>query len=301
MQQQHGGGGEGDQLRQGLILPDHQDRKIGEKEVLVGQQRQAREQHTPRRQEHPDAERHAGHRQRPGQRQEERPADEAQAVDPEHRPQVGARQREHLPRKDQEGQRRAEDHREAAVDVADHVVRDQVAPDRQCDRDHRQRHRIAGDRRQDRHVFHRPERRRDQLRALAGPGVEIGLARIAHHDIVRDALLVERDEARRGNPPQPVEDPVIRKRRDEIQRQECEIEPRAVRRRPLETVQPRAQQLVRETAEHGERHQPADDRRPAAANRLQGLQPVDIGGGGRFGLVREPVCFMIDLHPVVRT
>jgi hypothetical protein len=83
---------------------------------------------------------------------------------------------------------------------------------------------------------------------------------------------------------------------------QAQHERRADAFRPLETVQPRAQQLVREAAEHGERHQPADDRRPAAANRLQGLQPVNIrGGGGRFGLVREPVCFMIDLHPVVRT
>ena len=208
----------------------------------------------------------------PAQREQPGIGDGADKVDEKHPAQLACGKREQAAAEQQDGERQGKHDPHRPQDRTNMLGRQQRIGEGRRNRQHRQREDVADDRRQDADILDRRKGRRDHVEPRPGPGVEIGFARIAEQNLVRDQLAQDRHDARQRQAPQPPENHQIGQRLHRIDGKEDQIEKRVGRQRLVQRGQSAAQKLAHQSGEQRQAEQAAEQRRPATADRCQRLE-----------------------------
>jgi len=211
------------------MAAEQDDGQAGEQHVLARHIGQARQDQLQRGEQQPPFERHRWQREVPqqgGQRAAGQGAAEMQAERPaqQHR-----RQGEQLAREDQGDERRGDDQRDCRGGRPGRNVQREQAEIGQGQRGGGHRRDVARHRRHDRHVLDDAQPVLAGKAMLVRPGVEIGVAEIAHNQLVADLLARQWHKARERQAPDAAIDQVIGGDRHDIDSGEDQPEERAAR------------------------------------------------------------------------
>jgi len=211
------------------MATEQDDGETGEQHVLARHIGHARQDQLQRGEQQPPFQRNRRQREVPqqgGQRATGQRTPEMQAERPaqQHR-----RQREQLAREDQGDQRWCDDQRNRGGGGPGGNVQREQAEIGQRQRGCGHRRDIARHRRHDRDVLDDTQAVPAGKAMLVRPGVEIGVAEIAHHQLVADLLARQRDQPGERQAPDTAIDQVIGGDRHDIDSGEDQPEERAAR------------------------------------------------------------------------
>ena len=191
------------------MAAEQHDGEAGEQQVLARHIGQARQDQLQGGEQQPPFERDRRQSEVPQQRGQRATGQRASEMQAEGPAQQHRRQREQFSREQDRDQRRRDDQRDRGGGGPDRNVQREQPEIGQGHQGRGHRRDVARHRRHDRHVLDDAQPVLAGKTMLVRPGVEIGVAEIAHHQVVADLLAGERNQPGERQAPDATIDQVV--------------------------------------------------------------------------------------------